>query len=377
MRIAHISTYPPIECGIATYASFLVEAMAKTPNEIHVISQHGAKGEGVTSAYFPQDGDLAKKIFEMTIRVTPDIVHIQHEYGLYGEMDGVAVVDLIFRFKTTGVPVIATLHTVQPAPDHRKKMILQGMAKYLDGIIGHEESHANLLESVYGVDPSKVLVIPHGARNTEPVEGVKEELGLEGKKVLLLVGYFRPTKCFDKIVDLFPRIVEKCPDAWLVISGKMRMLEFSAYRDALFASIDSSPARERIEVFRGQFPQHTFDAIISASDVMAFPYSAGAQSGVMAHAFAFGKPVVTSDLPAFQDAVRKSKAGFAVSTDDEYVDKIALLLNDDELRAEFSENARRYVREEISWDIVVEKTLAFYKKFDVNFPRSRYVYLGT
>lgn len=376
MRIAFVSTYPPIECGIATYTNFLVDAMSSTPNELQVVSQYGASGANVYPAYNPMDGDLSKKIFDMTVKLTPDIVHLQHEYGLYGEMNGIAVLDLIYRFKSTTTPVVATLHTVHPDPQYRIKMILKTMCRELNCVIVHQNSHSELLQSVYDVPASKIHVIPHGARDIPPVEGAKEKLGLMGKKVVLLVGYFRPTKCFDRLVDLFPRIVEKCPDAWLVISGKMRVLEFSEYRNMLFDKIADSPVKDRIEVFRGQFPQQTFDTIVSSSDVMVFPYSAGAQSGVMAHAFAFGKPVVTSDLPAFAAAVDDSKAGLYAGTDDEYVDNIVKLLDDDQLAADCSANALKYVKDKISWEIVARKTLDVYKQFDLNLPRSRYIYEG-
>ncbi|NOY76151.1 MAG: glycosyltransferase [Kiritimatiellaeota bacterium] len=376
MRIAYISTYPPIECGLATYTSFLVEAMSSTPNELQIISQYGAEGDNVHQAYSPMDGDLSKKIFDMTVKVTPDIVHLQHEYGLYGEIDGIAVLDLIYRFKSTATPVVATLHTVHSEPQFRIKMILTTMCRELDAIIVHQKSHSELLQSVYGVPRSKIHVIPHGARDIPPVENAKVKLGLSGKKVALLVGYFRPTKCFDRIVDIFPRVVERCPDAWLVISGKMRVLEFSEYRNELFEKIAASPVKERIEVFRGQFPQKTFDTIVSASDVMVFPYSAGAQSGVMAHAFSFGKPVVTSDLPAFVDAVDESGAGLYAGSDDEYVDAIVKLFEDEKLYERCSAKALKHVKEKISWDIVARETLNVYKRFDVNFPRSRYIYEG-
>lgn len=375
MRIAHISTYPPIECGIGTYAQFFTDAMAKTSNEIHIISQYGARGRNVSPAYDPGDGDLARKIFNMTIRFTPDIVHFQHEFGLYGEMNGIAILDLINRFRSTGVPTIATLHTVLPAPDFRCKMILKEMCRCLSSVIVHEESHLNLLTTFYGADPSKIHVIPHGARTVTPILDAKKKLDLEGLKTILLIGYFRPTKCFDRMVDIFPAIVEKNPDACLIISGKLRMLEYSEYRELLFEKIASSPVKDRIQVFRGQFPQNTFDTIISAGDVLLFPYSAGAQSGVMAHALAFGKPVVTSDLPAFKNIVQKSEAGFAAGTDEEYVDKISILLNDDETYRRCSENAFKYVEEKISWDIAVQKTLNVYKQFDQDFPQTRYVYV--
>ncbi len=376
MRVAMISTYPPIECGIATYTGFLIDALKTTTNEFNVISQHGAMGNNVYPAYEPMDSDLSKKIFDMTVRLTPDIVHIQHEYGLYGELNGIAVLDLIYRFKSAVLPVVATLHTVHPEPTYRMKIILSTMCRELDAVIVHEPELVKLLIDVYGADDKKIHVIPHGAREISPIKNAKEKLGLINKKVVLLIGYFRPTKCFDRIVDLFPRIVEKCPDAWLVISGKMRMAEFSEYRNKLFEKINTSPVVDRMEVFRGQFPQKTFDTIISASDVMVFPYSVGAQSGVMAHAYAFRKPVVTSGLPAFKSIVEKSKAGFYCSSDDEYVERIVELLNNEDLYNQCAANAGRYVKEKISWNIVANETLKVYKAFDLNLPRSRYIYEG-
>jgi len=151
-------------------------------------------------------------------------------------------------------------------------------------VIVHEESHLENLIKVYGAEESNVHLIPHGARDMPLVPDAKEKLGFTGKKVILLAGYFRPSKGFDRMVALFPRVLEKVPDALLVVSGKMRLLEYGEYRRQLFESISNSPAKDRIEVLRGQFPQHTFDTILSASDIMLFPYTAGAQSGVMAHA---------------------------------------------------------------------------------------------
>jgi glycosyltransferase involved in cell wall biosynthesis len=156
----------------------------------------------------------------------------------------------------------------------------------------------------------------------------------------------------------------------------MRSYEHLAYRDRLFDEIDASPVRDNIEVFRGQFPQKTFDYIISASDVIVFPYSAGAQSGVMANAFAFGKPVVTSALPAFKSIIAKAGCGFTAETDSEYVEYISKLLVDTEIYRSFSGNARKYVEENISWDIVVNRHIEIYRNFDSvrNF-NSRYIYI--
>jgi len=377
MRIVFVSTYPPIECGIGTYTSFLVEALERTPNEIHIVSQYGAEGRHVYPSYDPNDDGIARKIFSVTNRVTPDLVHIQHEFGLYGELEGIAVLELIYRIKSTTTPVIATFHTVQSEPEFRRELILRTMCRELDGIIVHEEEHINILRSVFDTDPAKIFLIPHGARVMDPVPDARKKLGLEDKKVILLTGYLWHTKCFEKIVDLFPRIVEKVPDAWLVLSSRPRMLEFNTYRRMLLEKINNSPARDRIEVFRGRFPQKTFDTILSASDLIVLPYTAGAQSGMMAHAMTFGKPLVTSNLAVFVDTLEKSGAGFYAETDDEYVDRIVTLLTDPEVYKRFSRNALTYVKKNISWDIVARKTIKVYKQFDRKPEcRSRYVFAG-
>ncbi len=111
--------------------------------------------------------------------------------------------------------------------------------------------------------------------------------------------------------------------------------------------------------------------------MMVLPYMAGAQSGMMAHAMAFGKPVVTSNLASFVDILDKSGSGFYVETDDEYVDRIVTLLTDSEVYKRLSRNALAYVKENISWDVVAHKTIKVYKQFDRKPEcRSRYVFAG-
>ena len=378
MRIAFVSTYPPIECGIGTYTAFLTEALRKSSNEIHIVSQYGAEGRHVYPSYSPGEDGIAGKIFNAAIKVTPDLVHIQHEFGLFGELDGIAVLELIYRLKSTGTPVIATFHTVQGKPEFRKALIIRTMCRELDGIIVHEQEHVDILRTVFDTNQSKISLIPHGARDMNPIPDAKKKLNLEDRKVILLAGYFRPTKCFDRIVDLFPQIVKKVPDAWLVLSGKRRVLEFSEYRAMLFEKINNSPAIDRIEVFRGQFPQKTFDTILSAADIVVLPYTAGGQSGIMAHAMTFGKPVVTSNLPAFVDIVKRSEIGFYAQTDDQYVDSIVTLLTDPAVYKRFSQNALTYIKENISWDIIAQQTLNVYEQFDLKLLecKTRYVFAG-
>ncbi|MCK4249351.1 MAG: glycosyltransferase, partial [Candidatus Omnitrophica bacterium] len=299
MRIAYISTYPPIECGIGTYTSYLNEEIKKHDNETFIISQIGAQGKNVFPIFRAQSVSIGDQVFKITAKITPDLVHIQHEYGLYGPQKGVQIVGLILRYRLVDVPVVITLHTVSPKLRHYEEIILQSIVNGCSAIIVHEGRQKETLVKYFG-QAKKIHVIPHGVREISPVKDAKKKLEVEGKKVILLCGYFRPTKGFHKIVEIFPKVCEKVDNAVLMIAGKSRGLEYKDYQKEFFEAINSSSVNDKILVLRGQFPQKTFDTIISASDVVALPYEIGGQSGVMAHCYAFSKPVVTSALPAFK-----------------------------------------------------------------------------
>ena len=378
MRIAVISTYPPIECGIGTYTEFLTDELKHTHNEIVIISQHGARGDCVFPVYNADDADLSKEIYDATMKLTPDIVHIQHEYGLYGELDGIAVLDLIHRFKSSNIPIIATFHTVFKKTEFRREYILKAMCRDLDGIIVHENCHIDRLIQIYGCDLKKIHLIPHGARMISSIKDAKKKLELNDKKVILLFGYFRKTKEFEKLLEIFPQILEEVPDAYLVIAAKPRKNEFNEYKNFIYDMVCNLPehVQESVEIFRGQFPQHTFDTILNAADISVFPYSLGAQSGTMAHAFTFGIPAVTSDLPAFVGIIKKSGGGFSAKNNKEYINNIVKLLKDNKLRKQCSENMIQYVENEISWKIIAQKTVSVYEKFDGNLNcKNRYIYI--
>ena len=198
---------------------------------------------------------------------------------------------------------------------------------------------------------------------------------VEGKKVVLLCGYFRPTKGFHKIVEIFPEICEKINNAVLMIAGKSRGLEYKDYQKEFFEAINSSSVNDKILVLRGQFPQKTFDTIISASDVVALPYEIGGQSGVMAHCYAFGKPVVTSALPAFKKSIEHSQGGLTCETKQDYVKNIIELITNDNLRHEMQINIRNYVKDQVGWRKIAQSHVKVYQSVvKVPYGKARHVF---
>jgi len=363
MRVGFISSYPPIECGIATYSQYLCEKLRKKQTDLHIVTHFGGSGHQVHPSFDYEDGDLASKAFRVMSRLTPDVVHIQHEFGLFGNYYGVSVIPLIMQFRLAGIPVVTTLHTVYDNIPWEQKMIFESIVSNSERVIVHEAFQKESLGNILDAEMlQKIAIIPHGARDMETVPDARNRLGLpEDKRIILMAGYLRPSKNFELVIDIFPEIVKQLPDAVLVLASKIRGTEYRDYRDFIFDLISKSPKRDQIYILRGQLPQHIFDSAISASDVVVLPYNITSQSGILAHCFAFRKPVVASSSVAMRLVLDRTGAGMTCENREEYVQNIVNILSDTTLAKSLSQKADQYVREEISWSIVADQHLDIYR----------------
>jgi glycosyltransferase involved in cell wall biosynthesis len=374
MRIGFVSTYPPIECGIATYTEQLNLTLQAARNETFVISQFGAEGDHVFPLYHPHAPSFAADLYSTSVRMTPDVMHVQHEYGLYGPQKGVEVIQLILLYRLAGIPVVTTLHTVHEELNEKEHRLLKHIVDESSAIIVHEAFQKETLVRHFGKDHA-IHVIEHGIRDLAPIADAKAKLGLEGKKVVLLSGYFRPTKGFHKVVDQFSTIAERDPDVVLVVAGKERGIEFDAYRRELFTKLNASPYADRIRILRGQFPQYTFDTIMSAADVVVLPYEKGGQSGILSQCFALQRPVVVSNLPAFRTLLERVEAGLLCENDADYPDRILELLDDKALHRRCQINIQEYVREHAAWRHIAGRHVDVYHSvITVPYGKAEYVY---
>ena len=118
---------------------------------------------------------------------------------------------------------------------------------------------------------------------------------------------------------------------------------------------------------RGQFPQKTFDTILCSSDVVILPYERSGQSGILAHCYAFTKPVVVSDIIPLRESIKRSKGGIVADSDQDYMKNILQIIGDDVLSNKLKNNIKEYVARDVGWDNVAQKHIKVYHSV-VNVP---------
>lgn len=372
MRTCLITTYPPLECGIATYSSYLVTELKKYVKNLYIISEYSAKGENVFNVYDSQDPDLAHKIFQTVNKIHPEIVHIQHEFGLFGQHKGVNVIPLLYKFKLSRIPVVVTLHTVYESFTWDNKIVTEAIIRAADSIIVHEEYQKDSIKNnIINIDNfEKIYVIPHGVRRVNFIKDAREKIisnkaiekkfNIKDKKIILLMGFFRPSKNFEQIIKIFPKINKIVPEAILLIAGDARIGENLEYMNYLIELINESEAKENIIFIKGHFSQEEYDEIVCCADVAVMPYKVTAQSGVMAHFLAYGIPIITSDLKVFTETFKKAEIGFPCKNEDEFIQNIINVLTNKKLKRTLSLNALKFVNENLTWDIIAKKTYEIY-----------------
>lgn len=167
----------------------------------------------------------------------------------------------------------------------------------------------------------------------------REQLGLT-RPTMLFFGYVRAYKGLDRLLRAMPRILDRV-DVELLIVG-----EFYDDRKKYDTIIGELGIGKTVTVVAEHVPDEDVGRYFSASDVVVLPYVSATQSGITQVAYAFGLPVISTNVGGLPEVVRDGETGYIVDADDEgaLVGAIARYFEGDErerLRANVRAEARR------------------------------------
>jgi glycosyltransferase involved in cell wall biosynthesis len=105
-----------------------------------------------------------------------------------------------------------------------------------------------------------------------------------------------------------------------------------------------------------------FDSCFIAADVIAMPYLAIDQSGVMLYAMTAGKAIVASRLPAFVETLGDTGGELVEpGSVEDIAHALCQLVADPNLRKRYGSAARQIASKRHEWSAVAARTIAVYK----------------
>jgi glycosyltransferase involved in cell wall biosynthesis len=311
MKIAYISTYPPRECGLATFNQNLIKAVNSNFTQSSaetslVIAMNNADDKDeydyppeVKFVIRQQQQDDYKAAADFINKSDVDACVLQHEFGIYGGESGIYVLPFLNQIEK---PIISILHTILNSPTFLQKAIIKEVAKRSAKIVVMSKKAVGFLTEIYQVPKEKIQVIEHGVPDLEApiVNPVKEIPALAGKKILLTFGLLSRNKGLETVVKALPKIIEKHPDAVYVVLGnthpgivKNSGEEYREYLKELAAELNVSDHL----VFLNRFvAEEELINYLTATDVYITPYFNEAQitSGTLSYAVGAGAAVVST-----------------------------------------------------------------------------------
>lgn len=281
-------------------------------------------------------------------------------------------------YKLLGKKIVFTAHNVNAGErDGRdnlaNRLTLKFMYKIVDHIIVHTERMKKQLVSDFNVKQEKVTVIQYGINNMVPISNLtsqesREILHIdENNKVILFFGNITVYKGLEYLLLALAELKEKYGDLKLIIVGRISNRENAAYWKTVENIILDNNLKEHL-ICRAEFiPDEEIETYFKAADILILPYKYIFQSGVLFLSYAFGLPVIATDVGSFKEYIIEEKTGFICRPADveDLAQKIDYYFNSNlykNLEAKKKE-ILDYANNKYSWEKIGAKTKSIYNSF--------------
>ena len=316
IRFGFVSTFPPTQCGLATFTAALHGALTSAGVD---------EGQVVRVVDVPQMRPSASVVAQLapgdeagTLRAAArlnecDVVVIQHEFGIFGGRDGSDILALLGQLR---VPSVVVLHTVLVEPTTNQRAILEAVVDHADAVVTMTATARQRLAGCYDVDMDKVSIIAHGASDTLMPKTLTP-MFRDASPVVLSWGLLGPGKGIEWGIDAMAKLVDLRPAPRYVIAGQTHPKVMQREGDRYLAGLRDRIRRLGLDAsvsLDGRYRDAAGLAeLVASADVVLLPYDSTDQvtSGVLIEAVTAGKPVVATAFPHAVELLAKG-AGIVV-----------------------------------------------------------------
>ena len=281
------------------------------------------------------------KISTLIREFKPDIllstmIHPWHEFVFF-----------LSRGQTTRVKVI---HDVTP---HLGEInIFSRLLNYLDikisdfWIVLTESSKQKLVSK--GVNRNDILVIPHAHFGYYNHTEKKSALG-NLNFCIGFIGRIHKYKGVEILLKAYSRALSKIPNLQLIVAGEGNFCY--SYNDKL-----------NIKIYNHWLEDSEIEDLLNEIDIVVLPYIEASQSGVIPLAFAFGKPVIATNVGGLSEQV-PSTCGLIIPSNnvEALSDAIIYLYGTPDRILKMGQCAYAYAYNQLSWDRSVQLFLSFFR----------------
>ncbi|MCI0764726.1 glycosyltransferase [Bacillus sp. TL12] len=276
MAIAIVSTYPPNQCGIGEFASYLRQGLIEL-GEIHV------PVIAVSDNYMTDYGDeVVHQIksdnwsdYEKTLNYlnsdTINAVIIQHEFSIYGTIESNYINLFIQQIKKT---VFITFHTILTDSIYN----LSSIANHCDKVIALSDYGRHLLVTTHNIPAEKAVVIPNGVPEypIQTKEELKEKFMISNKTTALTFGLLSPNKGIELVLHAIPKVIQRHPEFLYIILGTTHPKELISqgenYRNKLLNLVNQLKINNHVKFIPYYLSDREIMDYLVAADIYITPY---------------------------------------------------------------------------------------------------------
>jgi glycosyltransferase involved in cell wall biosynthesis len=357
-KIAFIGNHLPRKCGIATFTSDVLAAVAAAypENQCFAVAVNDIQAgyeypEVVRFEIEEQDLSSYLRAADFLNIGNVDVVCLQHEFGIYGGPSGSHILALLRELR---MPVVTTLHTVLLTPSPEQRRVMDGIIALSTRLVVMAERGRQMLLDIYRAPASKIDLIPHGIPDVPFADPAtfKKQFGVEGKVVLLTFGLLSPNKGIEFVLNALPRIVDEFPEVVYIVLGATHPGEMREHGQAYRLSLEMLAKKNKVDknvIFCNQFVDiESLTEFIGAADIYITPYLNEAQitSGTLAYTFGSGKVVVSTPYWHAAELLAEERGVLVPFADSAAIaTQVIGLLRDEKRRNNMRRNAYRIGRE--------------------------------
>jgi glycosyltransferase involved in cell wall biosynthesis len=334
MKICLVATFPPSGRQLNEYAYYIARELERHPDveltilsdeltdyefatdkqgrPLNVEAMEELPGFNVQRCWRFGSAGTPVRLLKAIRKINPDVVWFNLVFSSFATPEnpfaafaGLSAPALV---RTAGYFTHITLHHIIEHVDFaaagvRRKRLFRFGSDLATRALLRANSVSVLLPAYHDTLTSKysarnVLLGTHGTFASAPTPPDFARRGNPHKR-LLAIGHWGTYKRLETLMAAFPKVVEKIPEAKLVVAGANHHTR-AGYWESIRAA---QPAHLPIE-FLGYVPEKDIPDLYQSTSVVVMPYdSATGSSGPAHQACEFGIPIVCADLPDFHGMV--------------------------------------------------------------------------